>query len=133
VTPGPTPDISATITSAFAAAQLLKSQAAVVPDDVSYSVIQADIVLGIRKSIDVRLTKKVSEATLRAIALELKAGDSRLYDRTFIVYYLPDMPVGAGGWATTHFDPHGDRGPSRDVGSVFGSGRGDLSEIWHLG
>jgi hypothetical protein len=105
VTPGPTPDISATITSAFAAAQLLKSQAAVVPDDVSYSVIQADIVLGIRKSIDVRLTKKVSEATLRAIALELKAGDSRLYDRTFIVYYLPDMPVGAGGWATTHFDP----------------------------
>ena len=104
-TPGPTPDISATISAAFAAAQPPKSQASVVPDDVSYSVIQADIISGIRKSIDVRLTQKVSEATLRAIALELKAGDSRTYDRTFIVYYLPDMPVGAGGWATTHFDP----------------------------
>ena len=105
VTPGPTPDISATISSVFAAAQPPKSQASVVPDDVAYSVIQADIVSGIRKSINVRLTKKVSEATLRAIALELKAGDSRQYNRTFIVYYLPDMPVGAGGWATTHFDP----------------------------
>jgi len=41
----------------------------------------------------------------RAIALKLRAGDSREYDRTFIVYYLPGMPVGAGGWATTHFDP----------------------------
>ena len=30
---------------------------------------------------------------------------SRHYERTFIVYYLPGMPVGGGGWATTHFDP----------------------------
>jgi hypothetical protein len=104
-TPAATPDISATISAAFAAAQPLASQASVIPADVSYSIIQAKIVSGIRKSIDVRLNKKVSEATLRAIALELKSGDSRPYDRTFIVYYLPEMPVGAGGWATTHFDP----------------------------
>ena len=37
--------------------------------------------------------------------MELKSGDSRPYDRIFIVYYLPEMPVGAGGWATTHFAP----------------------------
>jgi hypothetical protein len=105
LTPVATPDISATISAAFAAAQPLKSQASVIPDDVTYSVIHSKVVSGIRKSIDVRLNKKVSEATLRAIALELKSGDSRPYDRTFIVYYLPEMPVGAGGWATTHFDP----------------------------
>jgi len=104
-TPAATPDISATISAAFAAAQPLTSQASVIPADVTYSVIQSKIVSGIRKSIDVRLNKKVSEAILRAIALELKSGDSRPYDRTFIVYYLPEMPVGAGGWATTHFEP----------------------------
>jgi hypothetical protein len=105
LTPAITPNISATISAAFAAAQPLASQASVITSDVSYSIIQSRIVSGIRKSIDVRLNEKVSEATLRAIALELKSGDSRPYDRTFIVYYLPEMPVGAGGWATTHFDP----------------------------
>jgi len=105
LTPIATPDISATISAAFAAAQPLKSKASVIPDDVNYSVIHSKVVSGIRKTIDVRLNKKVSESTLRAIALELKSGDSRPYDRTFIVYYLPEMPVGAGGWATTHFDP----------------------------
>ena len=62
-------------------------------------------VSGIRKNIVVRLNEKISEATLRAIALELKSGDSRHYDRSFIVHYLPEMPVGADGWATTHFAP----------------------------
>lgn len=76
-----------------------------IPADVAYSVIDTDIVPGIKRSLDVRLNKKVSEDVLHAIALELKTSDSRQYDRTFIVYYLPEMTVGAGGWATTHFDP----------------------------
>ncbi len=77
----------------------------IIPADVSYSVIDTNIVPGIKRSLDVRLNKKVSEDVLRAIALELKANDSLQYDRTFIVYYLPGMAVGDGGWATTHFDP----------------------------
>jgi len=108
LTPIATPDISATISTAFAVAQLLKSKALVIPDDANYSVIHSKVVSGIRKTIYVRLNKKLSESTLRAIALELKSGDSRPYDHTFItffVYYLPEMSVGVGGWATTHFDP----------------------------
>jgi len=103
--PVATIDISATITSAFAANTQSGGQDPVIPADIGYSVIQTNIVTGIRKSFDVRLDNEVSEASLRAIALELKSGDSRHYERTFIVYYLPGMPVGAGGWATTHFDP----------------------------
>ena len=105
LTPAATPDISATISAAFAANTQPGGQAPVVPAEATYSVIQTNIVTGIRKSIDVRLDEEVSEASLRAIALELKSGDSRHYERTFIVYYLPGMPVGAGGWANTHFDP----------------------------
>ena len=105
LTPAVTPDISATISAAFPANTQPRGQAPVIPADVSYSVIKTNIVTGIRKSIDVRLDEEVSEDALRAIALELKSGDSRHYERTFIVYYLPEMPVGGGGWATTHFDP----------------------------
>ncbi len=85
LTPIATPDISATISAAFAAAQPLKSKASVIPDDVNSSAIHSKVVSGIRKTIDVRLNKKVSESTLRGIALELKSGDSRPYDRTVIV------------------------------------------------
>lgn len=74
--------------------------------DVTYSIIDSDTFLDYKRSLDVRLNKKVSEETLRAIALKLKAQDSRNYERTFICYYLPDMEVGAGAWATTHFNPN---------------------------
>jgi hypothetical protein len=77
----------------------------IIPADVSYSIIDTDIIPGIKRSLDVRLNKKVSEDVLRAIALKLKSNDSQQYDRTFIVYYLPGTTIDAGAWATTHFDP----------------------------
>ena len=76
-----------------------------IPDDVSYSIIDSTAIAGIKRSLDVRLNKRVSEDTLHAIALKLKSQDSLAYDRTFITYYLPGMTVGAGAWATTHFTP----------------------------
>ena len=54
---------------------------------------------------DVRLSRKVSEDTLREIAYELRDSQPRKYKRMFIVYYLPDMTPGTGGWAISHFDP----------------------------
>ena len=74
-------------------------------DDVSYSIIDSTATAGIKRSLDVRLNKRVAEDALRAMALKLKSQDSRDYDRTFITYYLPGMTVGAGAWATTHFQP----------------------------
>ena len=59
-----------------------------IPADISYSVVDTDIIPSIKRSLDVRLNKKVSEDVLRAIALELKSNDSQTYDRTFIVYRL---------------------------------------------
>ena len=74
--------------------------------DATYAVVGSNIVPGIKRSLDVRLSKKVSEAKLGSIALKLKKQDSRSYKRIFICYYLPDMEVGAGAWATTHFNPN---------------------------
>ena len=76
-----------------------------IPNEVTYSIIEMNVVQGIKRSLDVRLNRTVSEEVLRVIALELKKQDPKKYERTFITYYLPNMKVGAGAWATTHFNP----------------------------
>jgi hypothetical protein len=76
-----------------------------IPADVSYEVIDTYILPGIKRQLDVRLNKKVSEDVLREIALKLKSAETQSYERTFIFYYLADMAIGAGAWATTHFNP----------------------------
>ena len=76
-----------------------------IPADVTYTVIDETKVPGIKRGVEIRLNKHVSEDTLTAIAKEVKASDNSTYERTLIAYYLPDMQVGAGCWATTFYDP----------------------------
>jgi hypothetical protein len=76
-----------------------------IPKDVTYTIIDKNIVPGIKRSLDIRLNNKVSEKVLHSIAMKLKNADSNTYERTFIGYYLPGMEVNAGYWATTHFNP----------------------------
>lgn len=90
--------------SAAQAHELAELSPTTIPPDVTYTVINTEVIPGIKRSLDVRLSRKVAEDVLRSIALDLKRGDPKRYERTFIVYYLFDMEVGAGGWATTHFN-----------------------------
>jgi len=57
-----------------------------------------------KRSLVVRLTEPIDEATLTSIARGLQS-EKPSFVRTYIEYYLPDMVEGAGAWATTHFDP----------------------------
>ncbi|MCI5123321.1 MAG: hypothetical protein D3925_02290 [Candidatus Electrothrix sp. AR5] len=59
----------------------------------------------IKGSIEIRLEQIVSEETLKKIALKLRDDESIKYDKLFIEYYLPEMELGAGAWATSHFTP----------------------------
>ena len=77
-----------------------------IPKDVSYKIIDQNIVPGIKRSLDIRLNKKVSGDVLKSIAMKLKNSDSTSYERTFIGYYLPGMEINAGYWATSHFNPN---------------------------
>lgn len=70
-----------------------------------YSIISDKPTGTVKRSVDVRLKEKVSEETLEGIAKEIRASNPRKFERTFIVYYLPEQTVGAGGWATSHFNP----------------------------
>lgn len=76
-----------------------------IPKDVSYTIVNKDIIPGIKRGLDIRLNKKVSEKVLHSIAVNIKKSDSNTYERTFIGYYLPGMELNAGAWATTHFNP----------------------------
>ncbi len=81
-------------------------KATTIPKAVSYTIIGKHILPGIKRSLDIRLNRKVSEGVLKSIALKLKNSDPKSYDRTFIGYYLPGMKVDSGCWATTHFNPN---------------------------
>ncbi|WPD24353.1 MAG: hypothetical protein SD837_07270 [Candidatus Electrothrix scaldis] len=56
--------------------------------------------------ISIRLERKVTEDSLRNLALKLKKDEPTTYDLLFIFYLLPDMEMGQGAWAITHFKPN---------------------------
>ncbi|MCB7130413.1 MAG: hypothetical protein J3T61_12850, partial [Candidatus Brocadiales bacterium] len=95
-----TSDVSATAPPSYPTA------AKAIPDDVTYTIIDKNIVPGIKRSLDIQLNRKVSEDVLKSIAMKLKNSDPKSYERTFIGYYLPGMKVNSGSWATTHFNPN---------------------------
>ena len=77
-------------------AEVMKSQ---------YTIINEETLLDIKTMIDIRLNSEVNEEILYKIANELRGDGRRKYQRVFICYYLPDMEVGTGAWATSHFNP----------------------------
>jgi hypothetical protein len=74
--------------------------------DFTYKIIDINRLGTIKCEITVRLNKRISEDALRKLAIELHTKEPKKYDRIFITYYLPGMTVGAGAWATTHFNPN---------------------------
>ncbi len=107
--PNATPAVespSATTPSETTSSPSNQSDAQAIPDDVTFTIIDKNVVPGVKRSLDIRLNRKVSEDVLQAIAMKLKNSDPKTYDQTFIGYYLPDMQVNAGSWATTHFNPN---------------------------
>jgi len=75
-------------------------------DTLTYEIINNQILKSIKRSVDVRLSRRASKDQLRNIANEIMTSDDTEYERTFITFYLPDMQVGTGAWATAHSDPN---------------------------
>ena len=77
----------------------------IIPDGVIYSVINHTSHLPFKESFDIRLNGRVTKEVLELIAQEIKKSVRANPKRIYIVYYLQDMTVGAGGWASSHFNP----------------------------
>ncbi len=57
-----------------------------------------------KASFDIRLKNRISKNNIKVIADRIKF-DNPNYDKYFILYYLPDMKIGSGAWATSHYTP----------------------------
>lgn len=75
------------------------------PVKVDVSIIDKHVIPGIKRGLTVRLNKKISKEVLIDVAHKIKQSDPSNYERTLILYLLPNMPQGEGAWASTNFDP----------------------------
>lgn len=75
------------------------------PDGIEYSIIDEDQNVNLEKTnINILINKKVDKTILKVIAEKLKSERSG-FKNLWIFYYLPNMKVGSGSWATSHFSP----------------------------
>ena len=86
----------------------LPSRATALDQLISYAVIERAETRNIKVSYDLRVDlvdgRLPSEAELAAISRHLHAKE-RTHERTFVLFYLPGMPPGAGAFATAHHNP----------------------------
>ena len=83
----------------------IKSENAVAIN-VPYTIINEETLSNIKTMIDIRLESEINESDITKIANELKKDGREKYQRIFINYWLPDMEVGSGAWAFSHFNPN---------------------------
>ena len=69
-------------------------------------IIKDESYMSFKRSLDVRIKERYSEMELRELADNLKNIDKKKYDRTFIMFYLPNMQIDAGAWASAIYDPN---------------------------
>lgn len=72
----------------------------------SFEILSDKKVNGLKRSVEIRLDRRITYQQLETLAHKIKALDTNRYDRTFMLYYLPHQRVGAGAWASTHFTPN---------------------------
>lgn len=69
-----------------------------------YSITQDDYHSTFKRTVEVQLDERMTEAQLQTIAKQIKQGASNDTDRTFIGYRIDGNTAGAY-WATTHYEP----------------------------
>ena len=78
-------------------------------DLIPYTIIKSSEFLSYKSSFDVRVDlvdgRLPTEAELVAISHHLKDSVGP-HDRTFVAFYLPDMIVDSGAYATAHHNPN---------------------------
>ena len=74
-------------------------------DLIPYKIVEDDSWGNIKRTVEVLLPGRISEADLRTVAEKIIGGAATSYDRTFIMHRIPGMPPGSAAWATTHKNP----------------------------
>jgi hypothetical protein len=68
-------------------------------------IVKDEVFSTFKRSIDVRLDRRYEEPNLKEFAEALRKSDKRRFQRTFIMFYLSEMKLDAGAWATAIYNP----------------------------
>ncbi|MEX2410244.1 MAG: DUF2971 domain-containing protein [Candidatus Paceibacterota bacterium] len=56
-----------------------------------------------KASINIKLSRKITKNQLQFVAADIRSKVFPMAERIFMMYYLPDMEINSGAWATSHF------------------------------
>jgi hypothetical protein len=71
----------------------------------AYSIITSARQPPVKATVEVRLENKITTEEIESVAMAIRESLRGDFRRIFITYYLPKMKVGAGAWATSHWNP----------------------------
>ncbi|MGX7831456.1 hypothetical protein [Acinetobacter baumannii] len=71
-------------------------------EKVEFNIRSEDNKRDIKRVVEVDLPKRIDENQIKLIAEEVKLNDKKEYERTFVVFFIPEMEK---AWATVSFDP----------------------------
>lgn len=78
-----------------------------VEQNIDFKLYENHIIPNLKYSSDIVLEKKLTREELEDLAYYFyRKKDLGKYKNSFLVYYLPNMKIGNGGWASTHFRPN---------------------------
>jgi hypothetical protein len=77
-----------------------------IPGDVDYTIVSDESLRTVKRTIEIRLNKRVSQSVLRSIAMTLHSSNPSKFERAFIGYHVDGVETGGTYWATTHFNPN---------------------------
>ena len=111
------------------------------PEGFDYQIVNEDILLDVKRSVDVVVSEPIAEEALSTLAYEIKKQASTEFEKTFIGYYLKTDDQSGAYWATTHFNPNlvvrinGQTRPDTTDQNVVdtNTGLGELLGAWREG
>lgn len=70
---------------------------------IAFEIRSEETLRNIKRVVEVNLSERLNEQDIKSIANEIKDQDKNKYDRTFILFFIPEWAGSA--WATATFDP----------------------------
>jgi len=77
---------------------------AIASAEVPYLITKNDVFRNIKRSVEIRIAKPMSEKELEKLAYEIRDDHRTKFERTFIGWRIQGVPSDTY-WATTHFNP----------------------------
>lgn len=70
---------------------------------IEFNIRSEDTKRNVKRVVEIDLQHRISEVEIKTISEQVKANQDKEYERTFLLFFIPDMKESA--WATVSYDP----------------------------